>query len=97
VTASGGGAEDPAVRAGLARLVARDAEVGDAAAREERARRGARGLGDAPYAFPPNTSQVHVTDWVHRPWLSPLRLVYRNLPRPLRRAIKRGAVRGGAD
>ncbi|MEY2741274.1 MAG: hypothetical protein RL283_1376 [Actinomycetota bacterium] len=71
----------------------RDAEVGEAAAREERARREARGLGGAPYAFPANRSQVHVTDWVHRPWLRPLRLLYRNMPRPLRRAIKRAAVR----
>ena len=80
------------LRAGLERLVRRDAEVGDAAAREERARREARGLGGAPYAFPPTTSQVHVTDWVHRPWLRPARLLYRNLPRPLRRAIKRATV-----
>ena len=44
------------------------------------------------YSFPPNTSQVHVTNWVHSGWMRPVRFFYRNIPRPLRKLIKRLSV-----
>jgi len=45
------------------------------------------------YEFPPNTSQVHVTNWVHAYWLRPVRFIYRNMPRGLRKILKRLSVR----
>ncbi len=44
------------------------------------------------YAFQANTSQVHVTNWVHSGWMRPARFVYRNIPRPLRKLIKKLSV-----
>lgn len=70
-------------------LVVRDAQLGEIAQSRERARQiTSHGIvGD--YEFPPNTSRVHVTDWVHRKWLRPMRFMFRNLPRPIRKLLKR--------
>ena len=45
------------------------------------------------YEFPPNTSQIHMTNWVHAYWLRPVRFIYRNMPRGLRKILKRLSVR----
>ena len=70
-------------------LVVRDAQLGEIAQNRERAWQiTSHGIvGD--YEFPPNTSRVHVTDWVHRKWLRPMRFMFRNLPRPIRKLLKR--------
>lgn len=70
-------------------LVVRDAQLGEIAQSREHARQiTSRGI-VGEYEFPPNTSRVHVTEWVHRKWLRPMRFVFRNLPRPIRKLLKR--------
>jgi len=84
---------DPAtVQERMEDLAARDAEFVKLAESRERDRQIAEFGAVRKYEFPPNTTQVHVTDWVHQPWLRPFRFVYRNIPRPLRRIIKRFSV-----
>ena len=70
-------------------LSVRDAQLGEIAQNRERARQIASRGTVGEYEFPPNTSRVHVTDWVHRRWLRPMRFVFRNMPRRLRKLLKR--------
>jgi len=84
---------DPAiVQKKMQDLAARDAEFVKLAEARERDRQIAKFGAVREYEFPPNRSQIHVTDWVHRSWLRPFRFVYRNIPRPLRKLIKRFSV-----
>ena len=81
---------DPAVvQQKIDGLVARDAEIAKLAESREQQRQLALYGVVRQYEFPPNTTQVHVTNWVHQPWLKPIRFVFRNIPRPLRRLIKK--------
>ncbi len=73
-------------------LVERDAEFAKMARAREEQRQIARFGEIREYSFPPNTSQVHVTNWVHSSWMRPARFIYRNIPRRLRRLIKKLAV-----
>jgi len=73
----------------IADLVVRDAEFAKLAESRERQRQPERFAKAHEYSFPPNTTQVHVTNWVHQSWLRPFRFVFRNIPRPLRRLIKK--------
>jgi hypothetical protein len=70
-------------------LTKRDNEFAQRAEVIERDRQIQKYGAPRPYEFAPNTSQVHVTNWVHRGWLRPLRFVYRNTPRSLRKILKR--------
>ena len=70
-------------------LTMRDNEFAERAKELERARQIAKYGAPRVYEFAPNTSQVHVTNWVHRRWLRPLRFIYRNVPRSLRKILKR--------
>jgi hypothetical protein len=70
-------------------LTKRDNEFAQRAEEIERVRQIQKYGAPRPYEFAPNTSQVHVTNWVHRGWLRPLRFVYRNTPRSLRTILKR--------
>jgi hypothetical protein len=76
----------------LARLAARDSEVGQlaTAARHEILRR--RGEPLSAYAFPPDRSEIRRIDWVHRGWLRPVRFVFRHMPVGLRRLVKKAAT-----
>lgn len=73
-------------------LAERDAEFAKMAKAREQQRQIERFGEVREYSFPPNTSQVHVTNWVHSPWLRPARFFYRNIPRPLRKLIKKITV-----
>ncbi|NBU60865.1 MAG: hypothetical protein EBS27_03715 [Actinobacteria bacterium] len=73
-------------------LVERDAEFAKMARAREEQRQIVRFGEIREYSFPPNTSQVHVTNWVHSSWMRPARFIYRNIPRPLRRLIKKMAL-----
>ncbi len=70
-------------------LAERDAEFAEMAQAREQQRQIERYGEVREYVFPPNTSQVHVTNWVHSTWLRPVRFIYRNIPRPLRKLIKK--------
>ena len=70
-------------------LAERDAEFAKMAQAREQQRQIERYGEVREYVFPPNTSQVHVTNWVHSTWLRPVRFIYRNIPRPLRKLIKK--------
>lgn len=73
-------------------LAERDAEFAKMAKAREQTRQIERYGKVREYSFPPNTSQVHVTNWVHSGWMRPVRFVYRNIPRPLRKLIKKLSV-----
>ena len=73
-------------------LIERDAEFAKMARAREEQRQIVRFGEIREYSFPPNTSQVHVTNWVHSSWMRPARFIYRNIPRPLRRLIKKMAL-----
>ncbi len=73
-------------------LTKRDKEFAERAEVLERDRQIQKYGAPRPYEFAPNTSQVHVTEWVHSGWMRPLRFVYRNIPRPLRKLIKKVTV-----
>jgi hypothetical protein len=73
-------------------LAQRDAEYAELAQTREKQRQIERYGEVREYSFPPNTSQVHVTNWVHSSWMRPARFVYRNIPRPLRKFIKKLTV-----
>jgi hypothetical protein len=70
-------------------LTKRDGEFAQRAEAIERNRQIQKYGAPRLYEFAPNTSQVHVTNWVHSGWLRPLRFVYRNTPRSLRKILKR--------
>ncbi len=81
---------DPAVvQQKLADLARRDIEFARLAEAREQQRQLSTYGSVREYQFPPNTTQVHVTNWVHSGWLRPVRFVYRNIPRPLRKYLKR--------
>ena len=81
---------DPvAVQQKIDALTKRDNEFAQRAEALERDRQIQKYGAPRLYEFPPNTSQVHVTNGVHRGWMRPLRFVYRNTPRSLRKIIKR--------
>ncbi len=90
---SGGNAE---LDAQLASLIARDAELGARAEARVRAKYGASG-GDAMSGYDFAQSyrrEAQATgriDWVHQPWLRPIRFAYRHLPKPLRYVLKKVA------
>lgn len=73
-------------------LTKRDNEFAERAKELERARQIEKYCAPRVYEFAQNTSQVHVTNWVHSGWMRPLRFVYRNIPRPLRKLIKKLTV-----
>ena len=73
-------------------LAERDAELAKLAHTREHQRQNKRFGEVREYSFPPNTSQVHVTNWVHSGRMRPVRFVYRNIPRPLRKLIKKLSV-----
>ena len=73
-------------------LTKRDNGFAERAIELERARQIEKYGAPRVYEFAPNTSQVHVTNWVHSGWMRPLRFVYRNIPRPLRKLIKKLTV-----
>ncbi len=84
---------DPvAVQKKIEFLAERDAEFAEMAQAREQTRQIERYGEVREYSFPPNTSQVHVTNWVHSGWMRPVRFVYRNIPRPLRKLIKKLSV-----
>ena len=73
-------------------LAERDAEFAKIAQAREQMRQLERFGEVREYVFPPNTSQIHVTNWVHSGWMRPARFVYRNVPRPLRKLLKKLSV-----
>ncbi len=84
---------DPAVvQKSIEILAERDAEMARLAESRERRRQIEQFGAVREYSFPPNTTQVHVTNWVHAGWMRPLRFIYRNIPRPLRKLIKRLSI-----
>ncbi len=70
-------------------LTKRDTEFAQRAEAIERERQIQKYGATRLYEFPPNTSQVQITNWVHGGWLRPVRFIYRNIPRPLRKYLKR--------
>ena len=84
---------DPAVvQQKIEVLAERDAEFAKMAKTREQQRQLERYGEVREYSFPPNTSQVHVSNWVHSGWMRPVRFIYRNIPRPLRKMIKKLSV-----
>ena len=83
---------DVSIAAYLAALSTRDAAAGERATATRHAALRARGEDPAPYAFPPDRSEVRRIDWVHRGWLRPVRFVFRHLPVGLRRLAKKAAT-----
>ena len=73
----------------IAQLALRDSEFAKRAETREQQRQIAKYGSVREYQFPPNTSQIHVTNWVHKKWLWPFRFMFRNMPRPLRKLVKR--------
>lgn len=78
----------------LRALHERDAEIGRAAEAHVLRTYGERG-GTAGYrwedSFRPGEQHSTKLDWVHGPWLRPVRFAYRHLPAALRNLAKRAA------
>ena len=90
---SGGNAE---LDAHLRSLIERDAEIGSRAEARVREKYGTSG-NDAMSGYDFAQSSRRETqatgriDWVHQPWLRPIRFAYRHLPKPLRYLLKKVA------
>lgn len=85
---------DPIVNAKLEELRLRDAEFGARAEMRVRAKYGERTSMDGYHfsqSFARDAQASQQIDWVHQPWLRPLRFAYRHTPRWIRFAVKKVA------
>ncbi|MEK7293134.1 MAG: hypothetical protein AAB088_06795 [Actinomycetota bacterium] len=76
----------------LSALIKRDAEIG---ARVEKRVRDIYGISTSMDgyhfrdSFAKESQASHQIDWVHQPWLRPIRFTYRHLPKSIRFLIKK--------
>jgi hypothetical protein len=85
---------DPIVNAKLDELRLRDAEFGARAEMRVRAKYGESTSMDGYHfsqSFARDAQASQQIDWVHQPWLRPLRFAYRHTPRWIRFAVKKVA------
>ena len=77
-------------------LEARDAELGAQAEARVRARYGsstttAMSGYDFEHSYARDAQATSRIDWVHQPWLRPIRFAYRHLPKSVRYLLKKAA------
>ena len=85
-----------ALAAALRQLEARDAELGAQAEARVRAQYGsstdaAMSGYDFEHSYSRDTQATSRIDWVHQPWLRPIRFAYSHLPKSVRYLVKRAA------
>lgn len=85
-----------ALAAALRQLEARDAQLGAAAEQRVRDRYGSPSADSmSGYDFAQSSSRDAQAssriEWVHQPWLRPIRFAYRHLPKSVRYLLKKAA------
>ena len=83
---------DPIVNAKLEELRLRDAEFGARAETRVRSKYGENTSMDGYHfsqSFARDAQASQQIDWVHQPWLRPLRFAFRHAPRWVRFAVKK--------
>lgn len=78
----------------LSKLARRDAEIGARAEQRVRAIYGLSTSMDGYHfrdSFAKESQASYQIDWVHQPWLRPIRFTYRHLPKSIRFLIKKMA------